>query len=388
MCCSDGCLTIPDCRVVDDFDQSSSSCKNAPPERARLEVLTVSTSGDALSGSARSGTIVLAHAEDAATLRSPAYSTRTAIAPEVKLYRVADSGESGLGVFATSEIARGDIIIVETPLLVYPELLPYHRAPTPARRYPELDDALERMSVEDRTTLYSLSNCQHLEPSSAKGILDTNGLSAGTLSSGGFRYAAVCGDISRVNHSCSPNAAYRFDAASFTFELRAVAPIPAGSQIFISYVDLALPRAQRREALSSYGFTCMCTACNLSGTELALSEARRELIRRADSDFADRDAALERWARDPTMPEDYINRVDKIYMDIFEKEQLYYEPVWEGFAVRLFKASCALEDRKGARRWAGLASALNRAYTGSSRGWDTVAAAPERTEWWGRRRRK
>ena len=87
------------------------------------------------------------------------------------------------------------------------------------------------------------------------------------------------------------------------------------------------------------------------------------------------------------MPDEYINRVDKMYMDLFEKEQLYYEPVWEGFAARLCKACCALEDAEGARRWASLASALNRAYTGADRGWDAVKEEPERIEWWGLRRR-
>lgn len=87
------------------------------------------------------------------------------------------------------------------------------------------------------------------------------------------------------------------------------------------------------------------------------------------------------------MPDDYINRVDKMYMDLFEKEQLYYEPVWEGFATRLCKACCALEDAEGARRWARLAATLNRAYTGNDRGWADVEAAPHLTEWWGLRRR-
>ncbi|KAI0350800.1 SET domain-containing protein [Trametes cingulata] len=380
-------LPVPHCRVIDDFDESTASCGDARPEDASLEVLRVPSSDDAPCNSTHHSSVVLVHAEDAVTLRSRSYGTATPLAYGGQSYRVADAGESGLGVFATLDIERGDCIIVERPLLVYPELLPYHRVAPPSHRYPELDEAAQHLSVEDREALYSLAHCQDLEASAVKGILDTNGLTLGTLVSGGFRYAAVCRDISRVNHNCCPNAAYRFDSTSFTYELRALAPIPAGSQIFISYVDPALPRAQRIESLSSYGFTCACTACSLSGPELVRSETRRALIRRADSNLAERNAALERWAHDPSIPEDYVNRVDRMYMDLFEKEQLYYEPVWEGYAVRLFKASCALEDREGAQRWAQLASALNRAYTGSDRGWDAVVAAPERTEWWGLRRR-
>ena len=72
--------------------------------------------------------------------------------------------------------------------------------------------------------------------------------------------------------------------------------------------------------------------------------------------------------------------MDKMYVDLFEKERLYYEPVWEAYVARLCKAACAGGDGEGARRWARLAAALNRAYTGEDRGWDAVAAAPERTD--------
>ena len=77
-----------------------------------------------------------------------------------------------------------------------------------------------------------------------------------------------------------------------------------------------------------------------------------------------------------------------MYVDLFEKERLYYEPVWEAYVARLCKAACAGGDGEGARRWAGLAAALNRAYTGEDRGWEAVAAAPERTDWWGVRARQ
>ena len=85
------------------------------------------------------------------------------------------------------------------------------------------------------------------------------------------------------------------------------------------------------------------------------------------------------------MPDDYITKVDKMYVGLFEKERLYYEPVWEGYATRLCKAACALEEGAEAKKWASLAAALNRAYTGTDLGWGAVAAAPERTRWWGAR---
>ncbi|KAI0628306.1 hypothetical protein C8Q77DRAFT_1068344 [Trametes polyzona] len=300
------------------------------------------------------------------------------------LYRISDAGPDGVGMFAGSNIPMGHLLISERPLLVFPELLPYRHGAFP---YAELEEALGHMSSDNRDAFFNLSNCRPSDPCQAKGIIDTNALPLGTLPGGKHQYAAVCKEISRINHSCSPNAVCRFNHTTFTFEVRALSPIPSGSQIFITYIDPALPLAKRQAALSSYGFTCSCDACSLTGPALDQSETRRALIARADSDVEARDAALERWARTPGIPDDYVNRVDKMYMAMFEKEKLYYEPVWEAFATRLCKACCALEDDAGARKWASLAAALNDAYTGGDRGWRAVADAPERTCWWGIRRR-
>ncbi|KAI0326497.1 hypothetical protein GY45DRAFT_1226985, partial [Cubamyces sp. BRFM 1775] len=299
-------------------------------------------------------------------------------------YRVSAAENCGLGMFSTATIARGDLILCERPLLVCPQLLPYRSSRQPLKQYPELHDAVSRMRPGDLEAFYALANCY--DPASVpstKGIIDTNALHLGALGSSNRLYGAVCKDISRINHSCTPNAVYRFDPTSFTFEVRALHPIPHASQIFISYIDPALSRAQRQEALlSSYGFACACPACSLTGAALTQSETRRSLIARADAGLGARDAALERWLHAPSMPDEYVNRIDRMYMDLFEKEGLYYEPVWEGFAIRLCKACCALGDREGAQRWAELAAGLNRAYTGSDRGWAAVVEAPERTQWW------
>ncbi|KAI0738337.1 hypothetical protein C8Q80DRAFT_1124948 [Daedaleopsis nitida] len=301
--------------------------------------------------------------------------------------RVSDSGTSGLGTFATVDIEQGGLIMRETPLILYPQVIPFRSDLAPERAYPDLEHAVHSLSTTNREAFFDLMNSHLTEPSRVRGIIDTNALDIGHLPGTPCEYAAICKDISRVNHSCSPNAVYCFDIVTVSVELRALFPIPAGSQIVISYIDPALPLADRQRALASYSFTCACSACSLTGSALPQSENRRSLIARADSDVDARNAALERWARTASMPDDYIIRIDKMYMDLFAKEQLYYEPVWEAYATRLCKACCALEDVEGARKWARLAEVLNRAYTGHDRGWASVVAAPERTDWWGLRRK-
>ncbi|KAL1940971.1 hypothetical protein VTO73DRAFT_7607 [Trametes versicolor] len=373
-------IAIPDPRLLDDFDDTTAFLIETTLGH-RFEVVAIPEC-TRLSEERNATSLALVHAEESHLLCvGDPLDTHTGPLS----CHISEAGTSGLGVYATSSIAPGQVLIRERPLLIYPQLLPYRDST--GRHYAELEDALELLSPQSRDSFFSLANCHPLDPSVAKSIIDTNSLHIGKLPGGVHQYGAVCGAISRINHSCSPNAVYRFEPATLTFEVRALLPIPPGAQVFISYIDPALPRAKRQEALSSYGFACTCTACALTGPALSQSETRRAMMARADSDVGEREAALERWVRTPSIPDDFVKRVDKMYMDMFEKEELYYEPVWEAFAVRLCKACCALEDGDGARKWARLAADLNTAYTGSSRGWEAAAAAPERTGWWGARLR-
>ncbi|KAF8989879.1 hypothetical protein BDQ17DRAFT_1190887, partial [Cyathus striatus] len=65
-----------------------------------------------------------------------------------------------------------------------------------------------------------------------------------------------------TSHSCTPNVAFTFDKASFTFVLRVSRIIPKGDAIFLSYIDILAPCQDRLQELSaSYGFLCKCKSC-------------------------------------------------------------------------------------------------------------------------------
>lgn len=72
-----------------------------------------------------------------------------------------------------------------------------------------------------------------------------------------------------MNHSCVPNAhAMReMDDVDATSAIRATAPIRAGDEVEISYIDEVAPLAERRAALADYGFVCRCRACVAEGGE-------------------------------------------------------------------------------------------------------------------------
>ena len=82
-----------------------------------------------------------------------------------------------------------------------------------------------------------------------------------------------------INHSCSPNAYIRFDTVPpppppgaivtrpdrlphTTISIHALEPIKSGSEIFVPYIDVTIPRSNRQSELSSqYFFTCSCSLC-------------------------------------------------------------------------------------------------------------------------------
>lgn len=65
------------------------------------------------------------------------------------------------------------------------------------------------------------------------------------------------------NHSCIPNCYSEWSGIKLVF--KALYPIPAGSEVTISYIDAHASTRKRREELrSAYYFTCICPRCTRS----------------------------------------------------------------------------------------------------------------------------
>ncbi|KAG5643119.1 hypothetical protein DXG03_001545 [Asterophora parasitica] len=68
-------------------------------------------------------------------------------------------------------------------------------------------------------------------------------------------------------------------------------------------------------------------------------------------------------------------------------EGVYNQGVWFLLCEVMCKALCALEKREDVVVLAKKAAALSKVYTGKDGGWSRVAEAPEKTAWWGRRKK-
>eukprot|EP00659_Diplonema_papillatum_P017569 gene17569-27049_t len=93
-------------------------------------------------------------------------------------------------------------------------------------------------------------------------VWDCNGHSVGEIdfrvAEWGKKGAALFVSGSRVNHSCRPNAVQSFCPATGRIQLRSLARIPAGREVFITYCPLHLSKASRRKKLR---FDCACDRC-------------------------------------------------------------------------------------------------------------------------------
>ena len=216
----------------------------------------------------------------------------------------------GLGVVANRTIKPG------TSLMTYPPVLVVHKA------FLETAPTRERNQLLDRaTSVLPASTRAEFEAQAAAGssssssssptghrvtaVLMTNsfqvalpGISSpehqGRHHQHQHHYYANYPEVSRLNHDCRPNAAFRIAPDTALHHVTAVGgTIRAGDEITISYVDAVAPRDERRARTRlAWGFECTCQACSPRHDALVhLSDARLAEIRRLErrlQDYGDR----------------------------------------------------------------------------------------------------
>ncbi|KAF8178680.1 hypothetical protein K438DRAFT_1604790 [Mycena galopus ATCC 62051] len=204
-------------------------------------------------------------------------------------FRMIDVAGKGAALVSTRALKMGDLILNERPLFVCARGVSVPCPPTFTREQvlqyhlKKLEEsfqiAINRMPPETKAAFMALRN-SHTEDGSGPitGIVRTNGMSLEGLRPGVTdetkEYSAICKDISRLNHSCSPNTAPRFHMPSFSYRLYAVRDIAAGEELTYQYTDAGRPAAVRQAALKSYAFVCKCPAC----TDAPASDPRRAAI--------------------------------------------------------------------------------------------------------------
>lgn len=185
-------------------------------------------------------------------------STHAAIRT-TKLYEIRPSPGKGLGVFATENIPRGTRIFAD-------ECLFYVIGPK--AMISEIEGGFNDLKPTQQKEYLALRCPDYPGKSPIIRRWEANCF-AMDHDTGIFLLA------SRINHSCTPNALFKWNANIRRETVHAIVDIPAGTEIETSYCPPHRDACSRREKLEHYGFDCHCGPCRQNSPAGTASEARR-----------------------------------------------------------------------------------------------------------------
>ncbi|KAF6829183.1 HET domain containing protein [Colletotrichum plurivorum] len=184
-------------------------------------------------------------------------------------FRVAEVEGKGLGMIANATLSRGDVVMLKTPVLLAHRTF-FERAP-PAYRHALLDAVPGLLPAPTRRSF--TAQMGHFGGHKVSDILATNSFQMDLGGADGQHYGNFP-EVSRYNHDCRPNVAFRIgeDLRHRTTVVRPVAP---GEELTISYLDpLGVRSVRQHRAKRAWGFECGCSQCSLPQKKAARSDER------------------------------------------------------------------------------------------------------------------
>ncbi|KAL8831536.1 MAG: hypothetical protein Q9191_000814 [Dirinaria sp. TL-2023a] len=251
-----------------------------------------------------------------------------------RLCEIRPSDGKGLGVFALVDIPKGTRIMADQCLF---------SVLGPKALYSEIEAAFDALSPEDKRSYMQLRCPDHPGRSPVIRIWDANCFAMGH-DTGIFLLA------SRINHSCTPNAHFAWNANIDRETVHAIIDISAGQEIETSYCPTHKDAYSRRRRLEAYGFDCSCDACQQVTHTGRVSEERRRQLMELDHEISDSASRLS--PRKTSRPA--ATSLLKIRLEIIqllEEEQLRQREL----GVQLKEAAMLLEEygeREAAKQYA------------------------------------
>ncbi|KAL8321749.1 hypothetical protein RB593_004036 [Gaeumannomyces tritici] len=196
-----------------------------------------------------------------------------------KLYALQEVPGKGLGLVATTKIAKSTRILSEAPLFRVPQS-------TISKR--QVCDSLSKkvaaLSDDKRQAFFSLRNSVKDEATRELGITRTNALPIGSDAATGGIFL----EASRINHACLQNAQNTWNEGLQQLTIHAIRDINQGEEITIMYIEDRANRAARQRILQrNFRFTCSCQLCLFPPSLRASSDARLDEIQRVDKSIGD-----------------------------------------------------------------------------------------------------
>jgi hypothetical protein len=210
------------------------------------------------------------------------------------LFELKPTRSKGLGLFATSSIARGTRIIEEAPLVVIPPGF------GDAMRLAHLVAEVRRLTPDQKKAFFGLYHSpgalvppaqNDVDPSAGQNattemlttfaIFETNSFQMGE---DGEHGTGVFASYSRMNHTCTPNTHASYNETLRMMTVHATREIEENEEILTTYIDVYQSFEQRNADLSTRDFRCQCECCE--GPNAAASDIRRKHIFETGNELA------------------------------------------------------------------------------------------------------
>ena len=188
----------------------------------------------------------------------PSHSDSTSSSSSKKLFECVRIPFKGKGLLAHQNIDKYTIIIDECPIFQYSN--------TDINDQQILFDEFMQLSLSDRNIVASMDHSvlfddeyeYEMNKDKLFDIIERNNIEVIEDESN-----ALFPTITKINHSCSPNAIWFWDAASETQKVISIDNIKRGDELTVSYCQPGYSRKLRRKyLLQHFGFYCQCKRCN------------------------------------------------------------------------------------------------------------------------------
>eukprot|EP00092_Neocalanus_flemingeri_P062557 GFUD01075493.1.p1 GENE.GFUD01075493.1~~GFUD01075493.1.p1 ORF type:complete len:344 (+),score=63.32 GFUD01075493.1:86-1117(+) len=189
-------------------------------------------------------------------------------------YKIEALPGKGFGMIAVRNICQGEPILKENPILLL------SKDKKDRQTNPSLLEQFENLSESDQAKVLKL---HHDNPDGKLHEKIQWIFEANTIEVTPANAVALYPMIPRINHSCSPNVVWSWQAGSpYTKQVRAVRSIAAGEELCANYIDSFEATfsscSQRQVCLNHWKFVCQCEICSLPETERNANDLIRQKI--------------------------------------------------------------------------------------------------------------
>ena len=207
--------------------------------------------------------------------------THDASKPEQKLWRLDDVPGKDKGLFATQNIAPGTLILSDPAIVTTDCVL---SAETMEK---DIARTLRHADKDSQRAFLALHNNYKGQKNVLSNIIRSNGYPLGPNSEIG----GVFINVSRINHSCRPNAKHTWNSILKKQTVYALRNIAEGEELTLAYVMQGDSRERQEILKDHFYFDCNCEVCSLPPKELKKSDARILRAKALDDTIGNWDSA-------------------------------------------------------------------------------------------------